>query len=249
MITYPTLIKSLSRATNAEDCLELLAESRRTMGFDAVAFRNFSGEPVYRHLSDWRHWGSEFGWPTKFLDRFQGIRDFAFIKPDGEGSMSTIVPWTLREASKFPATVSTQPTRDSLLAALLRQNVDSGVTTLVSRPFGQVGSVNWIRCSPDRYQQPKTREMDELQRFGELFFQVMDDISAWRQFSTLTSKELKCLELAARGYSDKCIAQAIQRSVDTVRFHMKRANKKLGAANRTQAVATAITNNLIEIYN
>jgi DNA-binding CsgD family transcriptional regulator len=237
----------LSRAIKAQDCLELLAESRRTLGFDAVAFRNFSGEPVYRHLSDWRRWGSEFGWSNEFMDRFQRVRDFTFIQPNEKTGTSTVVPWNLYDVIDDQTTGSRRPERDSLFAELLRQNLDSGVTTLVSRPFGQVGSVNWIRRSQVGNRQMKPNDLDELQRFGELFFQAMDHVGAWRHLSTLTNKELNCLELAARGYSDKDIAVASRRSVDTVRYHMKRANKKLGAANRTQAVATAITNSLIEI--
>jgi len=241
------MIKRLSRTTSAHDCLELLAESRRTLGFDAVAFRNFSSEPVYRHLSDWRRWGSEFGWSNDFMDRFQRIQDFAFIQPGEETGTSTVVPWNLREVAEIQSKGSMLPARDSLFAELLRQKLDSGVTTLVSRPFGQTGSVNWIRRSGVGDRQLKTKDLDELQRFGELFFQAMDHVGAWRKFSTLTDKELRCLEFAARGYSDKDIALAQRRSVDTIRFHMKRANKKLGAVNRTQAVAKAITNSLINI--
>jgi DNA-binding CsgD family transcriptional regulator len=239
-------MKRLAQASEPRDCLELLAESRRTLGFDAVAFRNFSGEPIYLHLADWRQWGSDFGWPSDFLDRFGDIEDFGF-QPDTPRGAPSIMRWDLR-ANGGPNSDVGQ-TQNTLSSELLRQNLDSGVTILMRRPFGQLGSVHWIRGSREISEKSAQKEFGQLDRFGKLFFKVMDETGAWRKFSTLTSKELQCLQFAGRGYSDKAIAQAIRRSADTVRFHLKNVNKKLGSANRTQAVATALTHNLIDVHN
>lgn len=54
-----------------------------------------------------------------------------------------------------------------------------------------------------------------------------------------TPKELRILELLAEGYSNQALAEKLSVSDSTVRTHLRKLNGKLGAANRTQAVAIA----------
>ena len=53
----------------------------------------------------------------------------------------------------------------------------------------------------------------------------------------LTAKEIRILQLVAEGYSNKAIGQKLFVSVSTVRTHLRSINSKLGASNRTEAVA------------
>lgn len=55
----------------------------------------------------------------------------------------------------------------------------------------------------------------------------------------LSPRELEVLALAAQGLANKEIARALDPpcSEDTVKWHLKRAFLKLGAPNRTAAVA------------
>jgi LuxR family maltose regulon positive regulatory protein len=55
----------------------------------------------------------------------------------------------------------------------------------------------------------------------------------------LTTRELEVLELLAAGRSNQRIAQELVVSLDTVKKHVSRVLDKLGAANRTEAVARA----------
>ena len=57
--------------------------------------------------------------------------------------------------------------------------------------------------------------------------------------------ELRCLEWAARGLTSEEIAREVRYSPETVTTYLKSATKKLGAANRTQAVAEAIRRRII----
>ena len=54
-----------------------------------------------------------------------------------------------------------------------------------------------------------------------------------------TPRELRILELLAEGYSNQALAEKLCVSDSTVRTHLRKLNGKLGAANRTQAVAVA----------
>jgi LuxR family quorum sensing-dependent transcriptional regulator len=53
----------------------------------------------------------------------------------------------------------------------------------------------------------------------------------------LTARERDCLAFAADGNTDRQIADLLGISEATVRFHFNNARRKLGAVNRTQAVA------------
>lgn len=56
----------------------------------------------------------------------------------------------------------------------------------------------------------------------------------------LTARERDVLRLLAEGYSNEEIGKALFIAPDTVRTHVKKSCRKLGARTRTQAVATAL---------
>lgn len=56
---------------------------------------------------------------------------------------------------------------------------------------------------------------------------------------TLTRREVECLRLSAEGKTLEEIAQLINLSYSTIRFHLRRAGDKLGALDRVHAVAKA----------
>jgi DNA-binding CsgD family transcriptional regulator len=61
----------------------------------------------------------------------------------------------------------------------------------------------------------------------------------------LSPRERDCLAYAANGKRDREIAVLLGISDATVRFHIDNARKKLGAANRTQAVAQLVNRGLL----
>jgi DNA-binding NarL/FixJ family response regulator len=62
----------------------------------------------------------------------------------------------------------------------------------------------------------------------------------------LTAQELEALQLAAEGLSNDEIAQRTHQSFETVKLRMRRAFRKLGAIDRSHAVALAMRQNLIQ---
>jgi DNA-binding CsgD family transcriptional regulator len=63
----------------------------------------------------------------------------------------------------------------------------------------------------------------------------------------LTSRELECLQLLARGCANDGIAKELKISLPTVALHLRNARIKLGAATRENAVALAITRGMITV--
>jgi len=63
----------------------------------------------------------------------------------------------------------------------------------------------------------------------------------------LTPREIQVLELLAEGLPNKAIADRLQISDQTVKFHVASIAGKLGAANRTDAVRRAVRRGLISL--
>lgn len=62
----------------------------------------------------------------------------------------------------------------------------------------------------------------------------------------LTTKEVRILQLLAEGYSNRALTEKLFVSDSTVRTHLRNINSKLGANNRTQAVALGRRHRLIK---
>lgn len=62
----------------------------------------------------------------------------------------------------------------------------------------------------------------------------------------LRPRELDVLRLLAEGLSHESIGDRLEISTETVRSHLRKASTRLGAATRTQAVATALRLGLID---
>jgi DNA-binding NarL/FixJ family response regulator len=67
-----------------------------------------------------------------------------------------------------------------------------------------------------------------------------------RTAETLTERELEVLQLLSFGYSNKQIGERLFISPDTVKTHLEHIYQKLGANDRTAAVAEAMRRQLIE---
>jgi LuxR family quorum sensing-dependent transcriptional regulator len=87
-----------------------------------------------------------------------------------------------------------------------------------------------LRAAPDeqsRAPAPKSQSSDDTRR--------------------LTSREIEVLTWAARGKSAGEIGKILDISKRTVDAHVRTAAQKLGAVNRTQAVAIAVRDRLIDM--
>ena len=64
---------------------------------------------------------------------------------------------------------------------------------------------------------------------------------------TLTARELEVLRLVAGGNRNRDIAERLSISEETVKVHVKHVMEKLGASDRTQAVAIALRRGIIQL--
>ncbi len=64
--------------------------------------------------------------------------------------------------------------------------------------------------------------------------------------SDLTERELQVLQLLALGFSNSDIAEQLNISMATVKYHLSNIFDKLGAKSRVEAVTIAIRHNLVK---
>ena len=82
----------------------------------------------------------------------------------------------------------------------------------------------------------------KLNQFSNVHEELVPNI---RQGSSLTRCQQDVLRYLTKGYSNSLIAEALGVGEQTVKTHISNILAKLGASNRTQAVAMAIENNLL----
>lgn len=80
---------------------------------------------------------------------------------------------------------------------------------------------------------------------GTVLRRLVSDARVAGERSPLTLREIQILEAVADGKSNKEIAGTLAIAEDTVKTHLRRLFEKLGAADRAQAVAIALRQNLI----
>jgi two-component system NarL family response regulator/two-component system response regulator DegU len=76
--------------------------------------------------------------------------------------------------------------------------------------------------------------------------ELSEDKDRERSGETLTERELEILQLLAFGYTNREIGQRLFIAPDTVKTHLEHVYQKLGASDRTAAVAEAFRRRLIE---
>ncbi len=126
-----------------------------------------------------------------------------------------------------------------------------GITVPIHMPRGRTGSVSWYSRDASVDVQAALAEHGDLlrlaaHRFMDLVYSVrVETESSLEAALHLSERELECLTWAALGRTDIEIGSVIHRSPTTARFHIDNAVRKLGARNRTQAVAIAAQRGLI----
>jgi LuxR family transcriptional regulator, quorum-sensing system regulator CciR len=126
-----------------------------------------------------------------------------------------------------------------------------GITVPIHMPRGRTGSVSWYSREASVDVSAVLAEHADLlrlaaHRFMDLVYSVRAEAQSMLDVPLhLSERELECLTWAALGRTDIEIGLVIHRSPTTARFHIDNAVRKLGARNRTQAVAIAAQHGLI----
>ena len=77
--------------------------------------------------------------------------------------------------------------------------------------------------------------------------EVASEIADYFTADSLTAREVETLRLVSAGNRNRDIGAILSISEDTVKVHVKHIMKKLGAADRTEAVVIAVRRGIIEL--
>lgn len=114
----------------------------------------------------------------------------------------------------------------------------------VHLPAGQVGTVVWVADQPVDMPAIFARHAEPLFALAFRFLAAHAEQVAPRRGQApaqLTAREAKCVRWAAAGKTNAEIGTILSLSVSTVRFHLRNAAAKLGAATRARMIQSATT--------
>lgn len=147
-----------------------------------------------------------------------------------------------RDSEAF-ATAEARRAGHEVLDLLRRHAIQERTILVVSDGLKASGTVTVISEKPLTDGQCMLLQHFALSLHAEVARPVLGELN--RKLK-LSPGEIYCLAHAARGLTSEAIAAGETYSVDTVNTYLKTATRKLGASNRTQAVAEGIRRRLIE---
>jgi DNA-binding CsgD family transcriptional regulator len=242
------LLARFRSAERLEDCLQALPDTRALADCAIVGFKEGYQGPAVARIPRPQYWARQFGWPANFMRKWLSINvSRASLMPeDARSCPDAVLAWSVPDPDD-PAQ-GDRLSEDQALGArfLLAHGIHAGLTATVRRPAGTCAQVSWLK---PRHDSPASRSGSDrdLLMLTQAFFDALDRVRPDTLRDNLTPRELECLSWAAYGCSDKEIAQEIGCVHDTVRFHVKNVVRKLGASNRTHAVAMAIQTGVIRL--
>jgi DNA-binding NarL/FixJ family response regulator len=166
--------------------------------------------------------------PEAALDVTGDPPDVVIIDPRGAGGEVEQIVSSLRSQLQSAIVVFTSNGGARLLAEALKAGV-KGYVRKDSPPEDLVRAIRAAR-SGDFYVDPALSSTIVLEEGDR----------------TLTARQREILQMLADGMQTEAVAKKLGLSTETVRTHTKRILAKLHADTRTQAVAIAIRNGLIE---
>lgn len=131
---------------------------------------------------------------------------------------------------------------------LIDLNVGMGITVPIRRRSHFAFMSVLDECGADALSAKVARSRDMLFLTAHFFHNAMFtkfgcvDLGLHRR---LSPREIECLSWSARGKTFDDVATILGISRETVKIHLRRAGEKLGAVNRTHAIAKAVALGLI----
>jgi LuxR family transcriptional regulator, quorum-sensing system regulator SdiA len=244
-IRSSTLRDRVLVAADFDDALDLLAEITCELGFTQALYGYIPSVPRLPN-GDWlplrlnvRHFpeGWEAGW-----------EQFTSIDPYYRACFDSTFPIDWADVQKSDQLTRAQRTACSYLGDF---GLSRGITVPVHLPFGRFAVMSAIAdqtCANWHHIREEARE--PLFKLMHVFTKTIHERHFEGQIPAgatveLTPREQECIRWASAGKTSSEIAIIIDRSVETVRLHIKNSIANLHATNRAQAVANAIHLGLI----
>ena len=232
-------IRDLDRARNLEDVSEQVLRHVAPFGAEYVLASAFP-----RLGSSGRQ---QIGyvllncWPTEWMDRYLS-RGYVFRDPAVLRAQSTVTPFFWSELNPF---LGDDPAGRRVMEEAGEFNLKKGFTASLVTLDGQ--AVGFSLAGRELEIRPETSGMLSLIASYAIAraIALKQELSEDKQPVRLSAREREALQWAAEGKNDWEIGEVMNISEHGADKHMRSIRAKLGAINRTQAVAEAIRRGLI----
>jgi len=201
-------------------------------------------------IKDGRALTSVLGWEPEFVEQWLRHK-LHLVSPIAAVCRMSTQPFAWESATIARAFEEARSKTAAQWPLTPAHAVYGGITVPIHLPRGRTGSVSWYSRDPQvDIPGVLAAHADLLRlaghRFMDLVYAIRTESEAGQDAPMrLSDRELECLTWAALGRTDTEIGAVIHRSPTTARFHIDNAVRKLGARNRTQAVAMAAQRGLI----
>lgn len=239
------LKERIKGATDFGNALDILMELTSDLGFTQVLYAYL---PVRPQLPSGEWLPLKLNVRNFPKDWEEGWRQFMTVDPYYRECFNGTLPidWNDVQANE-----RLSPSQRPACSYLGDFGLSRGVTIPVHLPFGRFAVMSAIvdrSCA--NWDDIRDRSHEPLFRLMHIFTKVIHELKLESQIevactSKLTPREMECLRWASAGKTSSEISIILDRSVETIRLHIKNAIAKLNATNRSQAIAKAVHLGLI----
>lgn len=242
-----TLSHRMTDVQTFDEALDVLSDATMDMGFDSVLYGYIPVAPRLPN-GDWLPLRLNLrNFPASFE---RGWEKFMKVDPYYRACFETTLPFDWHSVRRSRNITTDQKQAIGYLADFGLRN---GVTVPVHLPHGKFAVMSAITCRESKVGRGSAisqQTNNALLGLMHSFTKAIHDRKLETQIPTsvpsfLTAREQECLKWASQGKTSAEIAVIIDRSVDTVRLHIKNAIRKLDASNRSHAIAIALHLGLI----
>ena len=239
MITLEQFIEKTNAASSAEEVFGLFEQAMREYGYDRICYSLITDHPslglnaghgVLRNYSE--------DWMKHYFER-----QYEKIDPVPKFCFATNMPFTWDWVS---ASLELSPTAQRVMNEASEAKLHDGIAVPLYGVNGELAGIGMASSSGgtavDKNMLCKIRAL--AFQFHLAFTEKEAEQSALKNVH-LTDREKEVLLWAAEGKSDPVIAEILNISYPTVRYHMNNIFRKLDANERTFAVVKAIRHGLI----
>jgi DNA-binding CsgD family transcriptional regulator len=236
------IIGELARADDLVAAAECLLQIGAVVDLPAPAVIDDYSTNRLLAAEDGRALASVLGWEDRFMQDWLEQRLY-LVSPIAAVCRVTTRPFAWDARAVASAVLEARHRPQVTWNLTPERGVHGGITVPVHLPRARTGSVGWLARDADVDIEGVLRKHGSALRLAAslmmdlVYAQRSDAAEALEPAAPLNEREIECLSWASLGRTDIEIGAIIHRSPATARFHIDNAIAKLGARNRTQAVA------------
>ena len=243
-VTLRREVESLRTCTDKDTALDSLDRIAAAIDMPMMAWAPDVAQPYYSPEMD--AFIRRQGWPDDIV-RLWRENSAALKIPFYARCRFTHLPFITSLVASPKRTRRSKPTREERLAEQIsrRLGLRSLLTVPVHLPRGQVAMLTWAGPrSPASASALLDEACVELLAAAHFTMRVLHRADQQKSNAPeitvrLTPREWDCLRLTAQGFREADVARLMHIGQTTVRYHVDNVVEKLGAGNRTHAVAIA----------